>query len=70
MVKSHLVAEHYQVSDRWIGLLSASIFAGMMVRPCFLYFNPLLTPQCRSAPGAGAAVRPSANSTRPPLTRV
>jgi hypothetical protein len=26
------VQVHFQVSDRWIGLLSTSIFAGMMVR--------------------------------------
>lgn len=36
------VQEHWGVSDRWIGLLSTSLFAGMMVRPFSRSFLCLL----------------------------
>lgn len=68
------VQEHFQVGDRYIGLLSTSIFAGMMASRVFLSFvqvnryapNPLTVPvlTCRSEPGAGAAVRLQARNGR------
>lgn len=36
------VQEHYSVSDRWIGLLSASIFAGMMVSEIEAYLISII----------------------------